>query len=217
MNFGEHSDEAIKFRGTWGDYYLHKFVFPDITFTVKEEIVMVEAGAETVLYSSDYERGYGDTLYLAMPDQPQGDYPYDDSFDFYVMADHVETDGGRDLYWPDWLKKLGELNQTMDQEERTRRYNFFYLPENQASPPREGESISMPTVAERGFPCGSVVVDAGGYMLLSALFECSPGPVLVTKLFAPDGTEIPLDTVLFGGDSGLPEDETYTLYPVMLS
>lgn len=216
MKFGDHSDDAIKFRGTWGDYYLHKFVFEDIKFTVKDEIVLVKDGVETVLHTDNYERGYGDTLNLAMPDQPAGDYPYED-FDYYVMADHVEVDGGRDLYWPDWLKKLGELNQALDQEERTRRYDFFYLPENLAAKPRSGEAISMPTVAQHGFPFGSVAVNADGYMLLSALFGCSVAPVLVTKLYDPNGNEIALDSVLFGDDSDLPSGEQYTLYPILLA
>jgi hypothetical protein len=112
---------------------------------------------------------------------------------------------------------MGKINQSMDQDERTQR-QLFYNSGIDNRPVRVGESISEPDVLEKTFPFGSVAIDSNGYTLLSALFEMSEylSPVLVTKLYNPEGDEVSLEDILFSGDFALPEGDVI-VYPIMIA
>jgi len=177
MDITASSDESVQLTSTWGPVQRHKFEIPSPVIDGTDKIKMYRKGTVTELSSRRTHRAYFDDIRLAALDQ-SADMNHA-TFDFYRISDHYEADGGRDMYWPDWLKVLGQINQALDETDASLRLGFVQYGDD----PLNIET-GAPTVANDPSPIGSFAFDYPGNFFMSVLADRTA----VNRLEDADGT-----------------------------
>ena len=118
----------------------------------------------------------------------------------------AELDGGKDFYYPSWLRGMG-LDRTIDQLEASERFTNYFMNHSSSDDLPPTQAFALPKLGY-ALPWGNAAKDKEGNILVS--FKTANKTINRLYLADEDKTVIDLNT------TGILEGDNLKLYPVSL-
>ena len=198
------TDRIATFKVAYGTFYAHWFEVIPVIQQVERWYTLVNGVLEEI--DSEESEIHLPPYNILWPKPPSLASPSDAPATFYDYnagdLELAELDGGKDFYYPDWLRMMG-IDKSVDQAEAEDRFNAYFLSAERS----ETEVYPMPKLGYAR-PWGNAAKDAEGNILLS----CRTKNKTVNKLYLNDEDK----TVIDLNTTGILEGESLKLYPVGL-
>lgn len=180
LTFSYSGSEMCGFNEYMGTEWYHKFPITNCVIETTTNYFVVIGGTKTTLKTESSSRvAYGpdNPLILVYFNPPANATPWLNCEDIiqYGFYDYhtggsqelIQSDGGDDFYFTDWMRLIGNASRTQDQLDAAQRYDAYYL--RQGAP--ASQAFSNPGIFTDSTPVGSITRDKDGNVFYSVTLD----------------------------------------------